>query len=40
LADEYAAIDVESELDALGPTDAVWTAFERQRPGKVGHPNR
>lgn len=39
-ADEYAAIDVESELDALEPSDAVRTAFERQRPGKMGHPNQ
>ena len=39
-AEEYAAIDVESELDALEPSDAVRTAFERQRPGKVGHPNQ
>jgi hypothetical protein len=36
--DEYAAIDVESELAALDPSDAVRAAFERCRPGKVGTP--
>jgi hypothetical protein len=35
-ADEYAAIDVLAELDALDPSDAVQEAFERRRPGKVG----
>lgn len=34
----YAAIDVESELDALDPTDTVRAAFERRRPGKTGAP--
>lgn len=35
-AEEYAAVDLESELDDLNPTDAVRPAFERRRPGKVG----
>lgn len=38
-ADEFAAIDVEGELDALDPSDAVRNAFDRQRPGKVGSPD-
>ena len=35
-AEEYATVDVESELESLDPTDAVRWAFERRRPGKVG----
>jgi len=38
-AEEYANVDVESELDALDPTEAVRSAFER-RPGKAGAPGR
>lgn len=37
-AEEYASVDVSSELDALAPSDGVRTAFERERPGKVGTP--
>jgi hypothetical protein len=37
-AGEYASVDVSSELDALAPSDAVRTAFERKRPGNVGTP--
>lgn len=32
-ADTYASIDVQSELEALDPSDAVRDAFERRRPG-------
>jgi hypothetical protein len=35
-AEEFADIDVAAELDALDPSDAVRSAFERERPGKVG----
>jgi hypothetical protein len=38
-ADEYAAVDVERELAALAPSDAVRAAFERRRPGKAGAPS-
>jgi len=34
-AEEYAAVDVESELESLDPTDAVRAAFERRRLGKA-----
>ncbi|WP_221886634.1 luciferase domain-containing protein [Halonotius roseus] len=34
--EEYAAVDVERELESLDPTDAVRSAFERRRPGKAG----
>jgi hypothetical protein len=37
-AEEYARVDVERELDALDPSDAVRAAFERKRPGKGGRP--
>jgi len=37
-AEEYAAVDVEAELDALDPSEAVVSAFERRRPGKAGSP--
>ena len=36
-AEEYAAVDVTSELDKLDPGEAVRAAFER-RPGKAGAP--
>lgn len=39
-AEEYAAVDVESELGSLDLTDAVRSAFERRRPGKAGAPER
>lgn len=39
-AEEYAAIDVQSELDALDPSDDVRAAFERKRSGRVGHPEK
>lgn len=35
-AEEFAAIDVTSELADLDLSDAVRSAFERRRPGKVG----
>ena len=35
-AEEYAAVDVERELESLDPTDAIRSAFERRRPGKAG----
>jgi hypothetical protein len=38
--EEYAAVDVASELDDLAPSDAVRPAFERQRPGTVGRPEK
>ncbi|WP_435073743.1 luciferase family protein [Halorubrum sp. HHNYT27] len=38
-SEEYAAVDIESELDALAPSDAVRTAFERRRPGMAGAPD-
>ena len=38
-AEEYASIDVERELDALAPSDAVRGAFERRRPGVAGTPD-
>ena len=38
-AEEYADVDVGSELDALAPSDAVRAAFERRRPGKAGRPD-
>ena len=34
-AEEYAAVDVAAELDALDPSDAVRAAFERRRPETV-----
>lgn len=37
-ADEYASIDVESELAELDLSSSVMAAFERQRPGKGGAP--
>lgn len=37
-ADEYAAVDVERELDTLTPGDAVRAAFDR-RLGKTGAPD-
>ena len=37
-AETYAAVDVESELVALDPSDAVRAAFERRRPGRTGAP--
>jgi hypothetical protein len=35
-AEEFAAVDVERELDRLDPSEAVRAAFERRRPGRVG----
>lgn len=35
-AEGYAAVDVGSELESLGPTGAVRATFERRRPGKAG----
>ena len=35
-AEEYAAVDVEMELDALDPPAPVRAAFERRHPGSVG----
>uniref|UniRef100_UPI00373FD35E hypothetical protein n=1 Tax=Natrinema salaciae TaxID=1186196 RepID=UPI00373FD35E len=37
-AEEYAPIDVLSELDELTPSDTVRAAFER-RPGTAGSPD-
>jgi hypothetical protein len=37
-AEEFAAVDVASELDALDPSDPVRAAFERRRPGQAGTP--
>ncbi|MFC7325241.1 luciferase family protein [Halorubrum rutilum] len=37
-AEEYTAVDVDSELDALDPSESVRSAFERRRPGRVGAP--
>lgn len=37
-AEEFAAVDVEAELDALGPSAPVRAAFERRRPGQAGTP--
>ncbi|MFB6166379.1 MAG: luciferase family protein [Haloarculaceae archaeon] len=37
-AEEYADVDVQTELDALDPSNAVRAAFERKRPGKAGAP--
>jgi hypothetical protein len=39
-AEEFADVDVESELEALDLSDATRAAFERRRPGKVGRPGR
>lgn len=39
-AEEYAAVDVERELDVLDPSDAVRAAFERRRPGMAGTPEQ
>ena len=36
--EEFSAVDVERELDRLGPSDAVRAAFERRRPGQAGAP--
>lgn len=37
-AEEYASIDVQSELDELALSDTVRAAFERRRSGKAGSP--
>jgi len=37
-AEEFAAVDVEAELDALDPSDPVRAAFERRRPVQAGTP--
>jgi len=37
-AEEFTAVDVEAELDALDPSDPVRAAFERRRQGQVGTP--
>ena len=37
-ADEYASIEIESELAELDPSDTVRAAFERRRLGKAGAP--
>jgi hypothetical protein len=37
-AEEFAGVEVESELDELDPSDGVRAAFERRRPGQTGTP--
>ena len=37
-AEEFAAVDVEAELDELDPSDPVRAAFERRRQGQAGTP--
>lgn len=36
--EEYAGVDVESELEALDVSESIREAFERRRPGKSGVP--
>lgn len=38
--EEYAEVNVERELDALDPGEAVRTAFERRRSGQAGTPDK
>ncbi|WP_265108761.1 luciferase family protein [Halosolutus halophilus] len=35
-AETFATVDVDAELDAIEPSDAVRAAFERRRPGRAG----
>lgn len=37
--EKYAAIDAESELDALGSSDIVRAGFKRRRPEEAGAPD-